>query len=112
VVISDRYYDSTYAYQGAARALDYAVIDQLTTFATFNTIPDLTVLLDLPVEAGLSRIKSRNLDRLEQEDISFHRKVRQQFLFIAKKHASRYLVLDALKEPDEIHRQIIRALKF
>lgn len=111
VVISDRYYDSTYAYQGAARALNYEVIDQLTAFATFNTTPDLTVLLDLPAEVGLGRIKDRNLDRLEQESISFHQKVRAQYLFIAKKHTSRYLVLDAEKEADEIHQQIVQALK-
>ncbi len=112
IVISDRYYDSTNAYQGAARELDYDVIDLLNTFATFHTVPDLTVLLDLPVEAGLARILHRDLDRLEQEDISFHRKVREQFLFIAKKHASRYLVLDASKAPDLIHQEIIRALNF
>lgn len=112
VVISDRYYDSTYAYQGAARALDCEIIDLLSSFATFHTVPDLTVLLDLPVEDGLARINDRDLDRLEQEDISFHRKVREQFLLIAKKHASRYLVLDALKAPEVIHQRIIRALNF
>ena len=112
VVISDRYYDSTTAYQGAARDLDYEVIDLLNSFATFHTVPDLTVLLDLPVEEGFRRIDHRDLDRLEQEDISFHKKVRQQFLSIAKKHASRYLVLDALKAPEVIHLEIIRALNF
>ncbi|MCB5251365.1 MAG: dTMP kinase [Candidatus Cloacimonadaceae bacterium] len=112
VVISDRYYDSTYAYQGAARDLDYELIDVLSSFATFHTVPDLTVLLDLPAQEGLGRIVHRDLDRLEQEDISFHRKVREQFLFIAKKHASRYLVLDATKAPEVIHQSIIRALNF
>jgi dTMP kinase len=112
VVISDRYYDSSTAYQGAARDLDYNVIDLLNSFATFHTVPDLTVLLDLPVEEGFKRIDHRDLDRLEQEDISFHKKVRQQFLSIAKKHASRYLVLDALKAPEVIHLEIIRALNF
>ena len=112
IVISDRYYDSTTAYQGAARDLDYEVIDLLNSFATFHTVPNLTVLLDLPVEEGFRRIDHRDLDRLEQEDISFHKKVRQQFLSIAKKHASRYLVLDALKAPEVIHLEIIRALNF
>jgi dTMP kinase len=112
VVISDRYFDSTYAYQGAARELDYEVIDQLTRFATFNTSPDLTILLDLPAEAGLSRIGNRELDRLEKEDLSFHQKVRKQFLFIAKKYASRYLVIDAQKQADEIHREIIKHIEF
>jgi dTMP kinase len=112
LVVCDRYYDSTYAYQGAARDLDEEIIDTLTQYATFNTVPDMTVLLDLPVEQGLARIKQRKLDRLEQEDVSFHEKVRQQFLFIAKKQASRYLVLDGSKTPEELHQEILRALKF
>lgn len=112
IVICDRYYDSTYAYQGAARELDTDIIDTLTRYATFDTVPELTILLDLPVEQGLARITARSLDRLEQEDISFHEKVRQQFLFIAKKQASRYLVLDGSKAPEELHNQILRALKF
>ncbi|HPF09749.1 MAG TPA: dTMP kinase, partial [Candidatus Cloacimonadota bacterium] len=112
IVICDRYYDSTYAYQGAARDLDDEIIDTLTAYATFHTVPDLTILLDLPVEQGLERIKGRNLDRLELEDISFHQKVRQQFLFIAKKQASRYLVLDGSKAPEDLHQEILRALKF
>lgn len=112
LVVCDRYYDSTYAYQGAARDLDEEIIDTLTQYATFNTVPDLTFLLDLPVEQGLARINERTLDRLEQEDVSFHEKVRQQFLFIAKKQASRYMVLDGSKTPEELHQEILRALKF
>ena len=64
IVICDRYYDSTYAYQGAARRLDEQMIETLTKMATFDTQPDLTVLLDVPVQAGLLRIKDRTLDRL------------------------------------------------
>lgn len=112
MVISDRYFDSSYAYQGAARKLDLSIIDTLTDFATYHTNPDLTILLDLPVEEGMKRIKSRDLDRLEQEELSFHYKVREQFLFIAKKAASRYLVIDASQPPDRIHTEIVRALNF
>ncbi len=112
IVICDRYYDSTYAYQGAARKLDFSIIDTLTAYATFNTVPDLTILLDIPVEQGLARIKGRSLDRLEQEDVSFHQRVREQFLFIAKKHESRYLVLDGSLAPQKIHAQILRTLNF
>lgn len=111
IVISDRYYDSTYAYQGAARSLNYDVIDALTAFATFNTTPDLTVLLDLPANEGLARIGNRELDRLEQEDLRFHQKVREQFLFIAKKSPIRYLVIDAQKKPEEINREIIQRIE-
>lgn len=111
IVISDRYYDSTYAYQGAARSLNCDVIDALTAFATFNTTPDLTVLLDLPANEGLARIGNRELDRLEQEDLRFHQKVREQFLFIAKKSPIRYLVIDAQKKPEEINREIIQRIE-
>lgn len=111
LVISDRYYDSTYAYQGAARALNTDFIDILTRFATFGLEPHLTILLDLPAEEGLARIQERKLDRLEQEALSFHQKVREQFLFIAKKHEYRYLVLDASKAPEELHKAILKALK-
>lgn len=112
IVICDRYYDSTYAYQGAARELDMDIIDTLTQYATFNTVPELSILLDLPVAQGLARIKKRKLDRLERENVAFHEKVRQQFLFIAKKQASRYLVIDGSKPAEEIHQEILRALKF
>ena len=110
IVICDRYYDSTYAYQGAARRLDEQMIETLTKMAPFDTQPDLTVLLDVPVQAGLLRIKDRTLDRLEQEDISFHERVRQHYLSIAKKYSSRFLVLNGLDDPDQIHRQIIQSL--
>ena len=112
IVICDRYYDSTYAYQGAARDLDMKIIDTLTAYATFNTVPDITFLLDVPVEVGLSRIVNRSLDRLEQEAFSFHQKVREQFLFIAKKQPARYLVLDGTNAPEDIHQDILRALNF
>jgi len=111
VVICDRYYDSTYAYQGAARELNETLIDYLTQFATYGRIPDLTFLLDVPVQTGLSRIKSRELDRLEKENSAFHQRVREQFLFIANKCRSRYVVLNGEKKPEEIHRQIINALQ-
>ncbi len=111
IVICDRYYDSTYAYQGAARELDENMIDTLTRFASYGRIPDLTFLIDLDVEIGLGRITSRQLDRLEKENLAFHQRVREQFLFIANKCASRYVVLDGQNEPEEIHRQILRALQ-
>ncbi len=111
IVISDRYFDSTYAYQGAARELDEEVINVLTRFSTYGRNPDLTFLLDLPVEVGLARIKNRNLDRLEQETLSFHEKVRRQFLSIANKYPSRYIVLNGESQPEIIHRQILSTLQ-
>jgi len=111
IVICDRYFDSTYAYQGAARELDENLIDTLTRFATYGRIPDLTFLIDLPVQVGLSRIQSRQLDRLEKEKTAFHERVREQFLFIANKCPSRYVVLNGELTPEEIHRQLLASLQ-
>jgi len=112
VVISDRYYDSTIAYQGAARELDFEIIETITHFATYNTDPDLTFLIDLPVEVGRKRIQSRKLDRLELEAVDFHQKVRQQYLFIASKYTSRYEVISGDDLVDTIHQKVLgRALE-
>ena len=112
VVISDRYYDSTIAYQGAARDLDYKIIETITHFATYNTDPMLTFLIDLPVEVGRKRIQSRKLDRLELETIEFHQKVREQYLFIASKYAFRYDVISGDDMVDTIHQKVLeRALE-
>ena len=107
VVISDRYYDSTIAYQGAARKIDRNIIDSLTKYATFGLQPDITFLVDLPAEVGLSRIKQQDADRLEQESLDFHRNVRKGFLEIAKVESKRYIILDGSKSIDEIHQEII-----
>lgn len=107
VVLCDRYYDSTYAYQGAARAQDMDFIRVLTGFATFHRVPDLTFLIDLPVQQGLARITQRQLDRLELEDISFHERVRQQYLVLAQENPNRFVVLDGSLPPDELHQIIL-----
>lgn len=113
IVLCDRYNDSTIAYQGAARELDLGFIDLLAKFATFDTCPDLTFLFDLPVETGLKRISGRELDRLELESFSFHQKVREQYLILANKQPSRYIVLDAALEADELQRIVLAStLKF
>lgn len=108
IVISDRYYDSTIAYQGAARELDFKIIETITNFATFNTDPDLTFLIDVPVEIGMRRIQSRKLDRLEMETPDFHQKVREQYLFIASKYTSRYNVIAGDDLVDTIHQQVLK----
>ena len=110
-VVSDRYYDSSFAYQGAARNLDMQVIEQITRFATGGIQPDLSILIDLDVEAGQARIQDRRLDRLELEGSAFHQRVRTEFLFIAKKEAFRYLVLNGLKSPQDLHLEILHAIQ-
>lgn len=107
IVLCDRYYDSTFAYQGAARDQNMEFIRLLTAFATFSTVPRLTFLIDLPVAVGLARIKHRELDRLEQEDISFHERVRTQYLDLARIHSDRFVVLDGSLPIEDIHAQVL-----
>jgi dTMP kinase len=105
VVISDRYVDSSLAYQGAGRGLPVADIARLNSWATDGRMPDLTVLLDMPPEIGLSR-HARSADRIEAEPIEFHRKVRAGFLVLARAEPERYLVLDATAPQETVIQQL------
>ncbi|HLU96510.1 MAG TPA: dTMP kinase [Thermobifida alba] len=107
IVVSDRYVDSTLAYQGAGRELDADEVAQLNDWATGRLVPDLTILLDLPVEEGLRRHSDRPADRLESESLEFHERVRRGFLELADRDPERYLVLDA-REPQEAVTKAIR----
>lgn len=111
IVISDRYYDSTFAYQGAARKIDGKLIDTIRRYATFGLVPDLTFLVDLPEEIGLSRILKKDADRLEQESMKFHKRVRKGFLELAKKEPERFIILDGKKSINEIHHDVINIIK-
>src|SRR5690606_8857417 len=108
VVISDRYVDSSLAYQGAGRSLPADEIGWLSAWATGRLRPDLVVLLDLPPEVGLARARSRGngADRLEEESLAFHDRVRHAFLDLAAADPKRYLVLDATRPPDELAAEI------
>ena len=105
VVITDRYIDSSLAYQGAGRGIPRADIARLNSWATDGRTPDLTVLLDMPPEGGLSR-HAHSADRLESEPLDFHRRVRAGFLVLAHAEPDRYLVLDATAPLDQITRQV------
>jgi dTMP kinase len=105
VVITDRYVDSSLAYQGTGRGLPQAEIAQLNQWATGGRMPDLTILLDMAPEAGLGR-RTRSADRLEAEPAEFHNRVRNGFLALAQKDPSRYLVIDASRPVDEISEEI------
>lgn len=109
-VISDRYYDSTFAYQGAARDIDGKLIDTIRKYATFGLVPDLTFLVDLPEQIGLSRILAKDADRLEQESIDFHGRVRDGFLALAKEESARFIVLDGKKSIDQIHNDVVNVI--
>jgi dTMP kinase len=109
IVITDRYVDSTLAYQGVGRSLDGA--RQVTEWAAGGLVPDLTVVLDLDPEVGLARARSRSSpDRLEATSLDFHRAVRQAFLDLAAADPSRYLVLDAAARVDELAASIAAAV--
>jgi dTMP kinase len=103
VVITDRFVDSSLAYQGAGRTIPLDDVRMLSRWATEGLQPDLTVLLDLPPEVGLARARGRAIaDRLESESLEFHRRVRQTFRALAEAQPDRYLVLDARQSPEEI----------
>ncbi len=102
MVICDRYADSTTAYQSYGRGLDLALVKAVNEAAIQGVRPDLTILLDLPVEKGLARKKGNKPDRFEQEDIAFHRRVRQGYLELAKAEPDRWLVVDAAQSKDKI----------
>lgn len=95
VIICDRYTDSTSAYQGYGRGLDLETIDAINDAATQGLKPSLTVLLDISVEEGLARKGSSEHDRFEQEDIVFHRRVREGYLRLSSSDPERWLVIDA-----------------
>jgi dTMP kinase len=102
VVLTDRYLDSTLAYQGAGRGLG-ADARVVTSWATGGLVPDLTVLLDVDPEVGLARAGGRSApDRLEQASADFHRAVRAGFLALARAEPERYLVLDATQPPEAL----------
>jgi len=104
VVISDRYFDSSAAYQGAGRLINPTEVARISRWATESLYPSLTILIDLPAEIGLGRLQSR--DRLEAESNDFHERVRQEFLQIATLDPERYLVVDGTQSIEEINIQI------
>lgn len=107
VVITDRYVDSTLAYQGAGRVIDVDELERVARWATGDLRPHLTVVLDLEPGAGLDRFAER--DRIEGEPLEFHQRVREGFLRLAARDPEHYLVLDA-REPVETLAAAIQAL--
>ncbi|SDS69868.1 dTMP kinase [Nocardioides scoriae] len=104
VVVTDRYVDSTLAYQGAGRSLDPAELEQVARWATADLRPHLTVLLDLEPSRGMGRFTAR--DRIEGESLEFHERVRAAFLVLAEADPAHYLVLDARTPQDELADQV------
>ena len=100
VVITDRYVDSSLAYQGAGRTLAQSEVANISAWATEGLVPDFTVLLDLDPEVGLAR--AGDPDRLEAEPLDFHRRVRAGFLDLAGAEPHRYVVVDAERSPEAV----------
>ena len=101
-IFSDRYIDSTYAYQGAGRGISQDDLDNFINVLNFP-IPDLTIFLDLSITEGIKRVKKRGeVDRFEEEEVSFFEKIRQFYLETAKKNSKRFFVIDASQSMDEV----------
>ena len=101
-IFSDRYIDSTYAYQGAGRGISQDDLDNFINVLNFP-IPDLTIFLDLSITEGIKRVKKRGeVDRFEEEEVSFFEKIRQFYLETAKKNSKRFFVIDASQSKDEV----------
>jgi dTMP kinase len=111
VVITDRFVDSSLAYQGVGRDLKIEDVRRISRWATGGVTPDLVVLLDVPAEVGLNRIRARGAaDKLERESVDFHERVRQAFRGLAEAEPRRYLMLDASRPPDELAAQVREAV--
>mgnify|MGYP000726671121 FL=1 len=109
IVICDRFYDSTFVYQGLGRAIDMNIVEQLNQITVGTLKPDLTILLDLDAKIGIERARSRQsgeLDRIENESLAFFEAVRNGYLELAKKEPERFKTIDGLLSVDAIKKII------
>ncbi|MCD8482745.1 MAG: dTMP kinase [Verrucomicrobia bacterium] len=114
IVLCDRFMDSTTVYQGIGRKLQSGPVHVINTFAVGDTMPDVTVVLDIPAEIGFERLRHRVSDlpdRMEQENIEFYRKVREGYLMLAKALPERFIIVDGTPDPDTIEERIWRELR-
>ena len=116
-VLCDRYHDATLAYQGHARGIGFAMIDQLAEILALR-IPDLTLVLDVEVEIGLKRARERNQiensetwGRFEAEDLDFHRRVREGYQLLVQREPDRVLLVDASGTPEEVFEKLLGLLE-
>lgn len=112
-VLCDRFYDSTYVYQGMVKGVDTKWLDTLYTHLFGNFVPDCTLLLDLPAEVGLKRATARGNEaesRFERMGLAFHTRIRDGFTKRAATNEARFITIDASAKQDEVHKQVIDAL--
>jgi dTMP kinase len=112
LVLCDRYTDSTLAYQGGGRGFDIKLLEIMNRLASDGLKPNITLLFDLPVEAGLKRAlgRGKGKDRMEKEKLEFHRRVRKVFVNIARRDKKRVLVLDASQKVEQVYQQMLEKL--
>lgn len=106
IVISDRYMDSTIAYQGYGRKIDLKLLEKLNEIATLGIKPDLTFLIDLPEEISFNRLKDKILDRIESEEMEFYKRVRFGYIEIARNEPLRFIILDGTMELQTLKQKV------
>jgi len=111
VVICDRYADSTLAYQGYGRGINLEWLEKLNTFATAGLKPDITLLVDLPVDEALNRMQSKSFDRIEMEGIEFLDKVRSGYFELTDRFSKRYFMIDGMETIEEMSKKIINKIE-
>ena len=111
VVICDRYADSTLAYQGYGRGINLEWLEKLNEFATAGLKPDITLLVDLPVDEAFNRMQSKSFDRIEMEGIEFLDKVRSGYLELTDRFSKRYFMIDGMETIEEMSKKIINKLE-
>jgi len=112
VVISDRYADSTLAYQGYGHGIDLTVLRQILSFATGGLTPDLTLLMDVDVEKGLARRQSSGgeWNRLDDYELAFHQRVRNGYFELARAEPQRWALIDAEQSPQQVQEDLQQAV--
>lgn len=114
IILCDRFLDSTTVYQGVGRQISREPVHIINTFAVGNIMPDITIVVDVPAEIGLERIRHRVTDlpdRMEQENIEFYRKVREGYLLLAQAMPERFIVVDGIKPRGELADELWEKLK-
>lgn len=106
IVVCDRYYDSTLAYQGYGLGLDLDALRAITKFATRGLVPDLTFYVDVPAEVGLARRHQGETNRLDQKDVDYHARVRNGYLELAKAEPHRFVVIDGTGTIEQVQEEI------
>ncbi len=110
IVLCDRFIDSTIAYQGFGRGIDLAFLNMLNNMAVAGLIPDLTLIIDIEPALGIDRISEKK-DRIEQEHVDFHEKVRQGFYHLASLDPQRCKIINGSRDKEIVHDEVVRMIK-